>query len=49
MLTQPKILVWGAYKLKKNAKTGFRNAADVSSKSYKNQNKGERDLKYGSK
>ena len=49
MLTHPKILVWGAYNFEKMPKTGFRNVADVYSKSPKNQNNGDRDLKYGLK
>ena len=49
MLTHPKILVWGAYNFEKMPKTGFRNVADVYSKSRKNQTNGDRDLKYGLK
>ena len=49
MLTHPKILVWGAYNFKKMTKTGFRNEADMYSKSRKNQTNGDRDLKYGLK
>ena len=47
MLTRTKILVWSAYNFKKMPKTGFRNAADVYSKSRKIQTNGDRDLKYG--
>ena len=42
MPTQPKILVWEAYNFKKMQKTGFRSVGDVSSKSCKNQTKGDR-------
>ena len=49
MLTNPKILVWGAYTFEKMPKTGFWNVADVYSKSRKNQTNGDRDLKYGLK
>ena len=47
MLTNPKILVWGAYNFEKMPKTGLRNVADVYSESSKNQTNGNRDLKYG--
>ena len=49
MLTNPKILVWGAYNFKKMPKTGFRNVADVYLKACKNKTNGGRDLKYGFK
>ena len=49
MLTHPKILVWGAFNLKKLSKTGFQNVADMYSKSRKNQTDGDIDLKYGLK
>ena len=49
MLTNPKILVWGACNFEKNAKTGLRNVPDVYLKSCKNLNNGDRDLKYGLK
>ena len=49
MLTQPKILVWESITSKKMPKTGFRSVADVYLKSCKKQNKGDKDLKYGSK
>ena len=49
MLTHPKILFWGAYNFEKMPKTGFRNVADVYSKSCTNQSNGDRDLKYGLK
>ena len=49
MLTNPKILVWGAYNFEKMPKMGFRNVADVYLKSRKNQTNGDSDLKYGSK
>ena len=49
MLTNCKILVWGAYNFEKMPKMGFRNVADVYSKSCKNQTNGDRDLKYGLK
>ena len=49
MLTHPKILVWGAFNFEKMPKSGFRDIADVYSKSRKNQTNGDRDLKYGLK
>ena len=49
MLTNPKILVWGAYNFEKMPKTGFRNVAHANVKSCKNQTNGDRDLKYSSK
>ena len=49
MLTHPKILVWGAYNFEKRPKYGFRNVADVYSKSCKNQTNGDSDLKYSLK
>ena len=49
MLIHPKILVWGAYNFETMPKTGFRNVADVYSKSCKNQTNGHRNLKYGLK
>ena len=49
MLTHQKILVWGAFNFEKLPKTGFRNVADVYSKSRKNQTNIDRDLKYGLK
>ena len=49
MLTHPKTLVWGAYNFEKMPKTGFRNVADVYSKSHKNQTNCYRDLKCGLK
>ena len=47
MLTNPKILVWGAYNFEKIPKTGLPNVPDVYSKSSKNKTNGNRDLKYG--
>ena len=49
MHTHPKIFVLGAYNFEKMPKTGFRNVADMYSKSCKNQTNGDRDLKYGLK
>ena len=49
MHTHPKIFVLVAYNFEKMPKMGFRNVADVYSKSCKNQTNGNRDLKYGLK
>ena len=49
MLTNPTILVWGAFYFEKLPKTGFRNVAAMYSKACKNQTNGDRDLKYGLK
>ena len=45
MRDQSKILVWGAFNFEKVPKTAFWSAADINSKSSKNQTKGGRDLK----
>ena len=47
MHTHLKIFVLVAYNFEKMPKMGFRNVADVYSKSSKNQTNGNRDLKYG--
>ena len=47
MHTHPKIFVLVAYNFEKMPKMGFRNVADVYSKSCKTQTYGYRDLKYG--
>ena len=49
MLTNPKLLVWGACNFEKMPKTGLRNIPDVYLTSCKNLNIGDRDLKYGLK
>ena len=49
MQTDSKILVWGAFNFEKMPKTGFWNVADIYLKTFENQTKGYRDLKYGLK